>query len=89
MRDEMDGCYCANYYGSIRCNNVVMRFGDRCKMCMLQKSGASLSRGLLPEHMDLWIGSSSTRLAKNTASSRSSSQSSARSSQQSLLDRRQ
>ncbi|WPJ58776.1 hypothetical protein SMAC4_12907 [Sordaria macrospora] len=84
----MDGCYCANYYGSIRCTNAVMRFGERCKMCMLQKTGASLSHGLLPEHTDLYIGSSSTRMAQNRGDSRSSSLSSARSSQQSLLGRR-
>ncbi|PSR78835.1 hypothetical protein BD289DRAFT_354619, partial [Coniella lustricola] len=41
--------YCANYYGSINCHNVVNRFGDRCKLCLALKSGASLSDGLLPE----------------------------------------
>jgi len=44
----MDGCYCANYYGSVNCKNAVSRFGDRCKLCMALKSGASMSAGLLP-----------------------------------------
>ncbi|KAF3768692.1 hypothetical protein M406DRAFT_354973 [Cryphonectria parasitica EP155] len=41
--------YCANYYGSVNCHNVVSRFGDRCKLCLSLKSGASMSDGLLPE----------------------------------------
>ncbi|KAG8167947.1 hypothetical protein KVR01_003636 [Diaporthe batatas] len=41
--------YCANYYGSVNCHNVVNRFGDRCKLCLALKSGASLSDGILPE----------------------------------------
>lgn len=41
--------YCANYYGSINCHNVVNRFGDRCKLCLALKSGASMSDGMLPE----------------------------------------
>ncbi|KAJ9155144.1 hypothetical protein NKR23_g1998 [Pleurostoma richardsiae] len=40
-------CYCANYYGSINCHNTVSRFGDRCKLCLALKSGASLTDGLL------------------------------------------
>ncbi|KAL1872291.1 hypothetical protein VTK73DRAFT_1673 [Phialemonium thermophilum] len=46
-------CYCANYYGSVNCRNVVTRFGDRCKLCLALRSGASLSEGLLPEEQ-LW-----------------------------------
>lgn len=45
----MSSSYCANYYGSINCHNTVTRFGDRCKLCLALKSGASLSQGLLPE----------------------------------------
>ncbi|CAN8100417.1 unnamed protein product [Discula destructiva] len=41
--------YCANYYGSVNCHNVVHRFGDRCKLCLALKSGASMSDGMLPE----------------------------------------
>ncbi|KAL1851628.1 hypothetical protein Daus18300_012501 [Diaporthe australafricana] len=41
--------YCANYYGSVNCHNVVNRFGDRCKLCLALKSGASLTDGILPE----------------------------------------
>lgn len=35
--------------GSINCHNVVNRFGDRCKLCLALKSGASMSDGMLPE----------------------------------------
>ncbi|KAH8886684.1 hypothetical protein GQ53DRAFT_657522 [Thozetella sp. PMI_491] len=45
----MEACYCANYYGSVHCRNTVSRFGDRCKLCLALKSGASISDGLLPE----------------------------------------
>ncbi|KAK2075053.1 hypothetical protein P8C59_009211 [Phyllachora maydis] len=44
----MSGCYCANYYGSINCRNTVMKFGDRCKLCVALNSGASMTDGLLP-----------------------------------------
>lgn len=33
----------------MNCHNVVNRFGDRCKLCLALKSGASVSEGLLPE----------------------------------------
>ncbi|KAF7852417.1 hypothetical protein EAF04_010992 [Stromatinia cepivora] len=29
-------CYCANYYGSLNCQNMVPRFGDRCSLCLPQ-----------------------------------------------------
>ncbi|RAL68507.1 hypothetical protein DID88_007235 [Monilinia fructigena] len=29
-------CYCANYYGSLNCQNVVSKFGDRCSLCLAQ-----------------------------------------------------
>lgn len=48
-------CYCANYYGSIGCRNTVSRFGDRCKLCVALKSGASMSNGLLSDDHDLWM----------------------------------
>lgn len=35
--------------GSVNCHNVVNRFGDRCKLCLALKSGASMSEGMLPE----------------------------------------
>lgn len=35
--------------GSVNCHNVVNRFGDRCKLCLALKSGASMSDGMLPE----------------------------------------
>lgn len=35
--------------GSINCHNVVNHFGDRCKLCLALKSGASMSEGLLPD----------------------------------------
>ncbi|KAK0749423.1 hypothetical protein B0T18DRAFT_427544 [Schizothecium vesticola] len=47
-------CYCANYYGSIGCRNTVSKFGERCKLCVALKSGASMSNGLLDED-DLWM----------------------------------
>ncbi|KAJ4386380.1 hypothetical protein N0V93_009275 [Gnomoniopsis smithogilvyi] len=50
--------YCANYYGSVNCHNVVGRFGDRCKLCLALKSGASMSDGLLPEDAHRGKGSS-------------------------------
>ncbi|PQE07388.1 hypothetical protein CJF32_00005275 [Rutstroemia sp. NJR-2017a WRK4] len=27
-------CYCANYYGSLNCQNAVPNFGDRCALCV-------------------------------------------------------
>jgi len=50
----MNGCYCSNYYGSIGCRNTVSKFGERCKLCVALKSGASLSHGLLSDD-DLWM----------------------------------
>ncbi|KAK3943122.1 hypothetical protein QBC46DRAFT_378247 [Diplogelasinospora grovesii] len=50
------GCYCANYYGSINCRNTVYKFGERCKLCLALKSGASLSEGLLPDDDGLGMG---------------------------------
>ncbi|RKU40804.1 hypothetical protein DL546_003274 [Coniochaeta pulveracea] len=47
----MSTCYCANYYGSVHCRNMVTRFGERCKLCVALKSGASLSDRLLPEEL--------------------------------------
>ncbi|KAH9436604.1 hypothetical protein MCOR02_000277 [Pyricularia oryzae] len=41
-------CYCANFYGSINCHNQVTRFGDRCKLCIALKSGASMSSVFSP-----------------------------------------
>ncbi|ROV95433.1 hypothetical protein VMCG_08527 [Cytospora schulzeri] len=41
--------YCANYYSFINCHNIVSRFGDRCDLCLVLKSGASLTDGILPE----------------------------------------
>ncbi|ROV87821.1 hypothetical protein VSDG_09596 [Cytospora chrysosperma] len=41
--------YCANYYTFINCHHIVTRFGDRCDLCLLLKSGASLTNGILPE----------------------------------------
>ncbi|KAA8567738.1 hypothetical protein MFRU_010g01300 [Monilinia fructicola] len=29
-------CYCANYYGSLNCQNMVSKFGDRCSLCLAQ-----------------------------------------------------
>ncbi|ROW13706.1 hypothetical protein VPNG_04535 [Cytospora leucostoma] len=40
--------YCANYYSFINCQNIVTHFGDRCDLCLVLKSGASLSHGMLP-----------------------------------------
>ncbi|KAK4453467.1 hypothetical protein QBC34DRAFT_376372 [Podospora aff. communis PSN243] len=56
----MNGCYCSNYYGSIGCRNTVSKFGERCKLCVALKSGASLSHGLLSED-DLWMVNEPTR----------------------------
>jgi len=53
-------CYCANYYGSINCHNKVARFGDRCKLCLALKSGASLSNGMLPED-EAWFKQASRK----------------------------
>ncbi|KUI69732.1 hypothetical protein VM1G_04868 [Cytospora mali] len=41
--------YCANYYSFINCQNIVSRFGERCDLCLVLKSGASLSDGILPD----------------------------------------
>ncbi|KAL8413828.1 hypothetical protein RB594_005171 [Gaeumannomyces avenae] len=52
-------CYCANFYGSVNCHNQVSRFGDRCKLCIALKSGASMSDGLLHnEAADQWVKTS-------------------------------
>ncbi|KAK1768685.1 hypothetical protein QBC33DRAFT_355416 [Phialemonium atrogriseum] len=67
----MPNCYCANYYGSVHCRNMVSKFGDRCKLCLALKSGASLSEGLLPQD-ELWMVSPRP-MAKSKDSSRSSS----------------
>ncbi|KAK1833077.1 hypothetical protein QBC39DRAFT_51094 [Podospora conica] len=40
--------------GSIGCRNTVSKFGERCKLCVALKSGASMSNGLLDED-DLWM----------------------------------
>ncbi|KAF5877375.1 uncharacterized protein Bfra_001742 [Botrytis fragariae] len=29
-------CYCANYYGSLNCQNMVLKFGDQCSSCLAQ-----------------------------------------------------
>ncbi|KAK3371993.1 hypothetical protein B0H63DRAFT_285562 [Podospora didyma] len=50
----MSGCYCANYYDKINCTNTVSKFGERCKLCMTLKHGASLSDGMLSED-HLWM----------------------------------
>ncbi|KAK3693733.1 hypothetical protein B0T22DRAFT_48605 [Podospora appendiculata] len=74
----MNGCYCANYYGSINCRNSVSKFGDRCKLCLALKSGASLTGGLLPED-GLWMDGPSRPVAvrkRKDSSSRSSAETS-------------
>ncbi|KAK3363452.1 hypothetical protein B0T25DRAFT_527503 [Lasiosphaeria hispida] len=78
--NSLNACYCANYYGSINCRNTVAKFGERCKLCMALKSGASMSHGLLSGD-DLWMLPSSRPIAynKDTGSSRSSSNASGRS----------
>ncbi|KAL2161319.1 hypothetical protein VTH06DRAFT_8540 [Thermothelomyces fergusii] len=50
----MDVCYCANYYSSVRCTNTVGKFGQRCGLCTILKTGASLSPGRLPDDC-LWL----------------------------------
>ncbi|KAI1662407.1 hypothetical protein F4813DRAFT_344434 [Daldinia decipiens] len=32
-------CYCANYYGSVNCQNKVAHFGQRCKLCTVLNEG--------------------------------------------------
>jgi hypothetical protein len=34
-------CYCANFYGHVKCSNKVSHFGDRCKLCKLMNEGHS------------------------------------------------
>ncbi|KAK1750246.1 hypothetical protein QBC47DRAFT_365410 [Echria macrotheca] len=69
----MNGCYCANYYGSIACPNRVSKFGDRCKLCLALKSGSSLSHGLLDDNdLDLWMSPSSTTTDNNPSDNRTS-----------------
>lgn len=67
----MNGCYCSNYYGSIGCRNTVSKFGERCKLCMALKSGASMSHGMLAED-DLWMLQNQQPLPNRKDSSRSS-----------------
>ncbi|KAK3906583.1 hypothetical protein C8A05DRAFT_29537 [Staphylotrichum tortipilum] len=55
----MNVCYCSNYYSSIRCTNPVGKFGQRCKLCTVLKSGASLTPGLLPDDC-LWLTATSS-----------------------------
>ncbi|KAH6628531.1 hypothetical protein F5144DRAFT_579294 [Chaetomium tenue] len=50
----MSVCYCSNFYSSIRCTNTVGKFGQRCKLCIVLKSGMSLTPGRLPED-SLWL----------------------------------
>lgn len=70
-------CYCANFYGSINCHNQVGRFGDRCKLCIALKSGASMSSGLISSDSDSWSKSvSSSRYPKRQDSYGSSGDSS-------------
>ncbi|TLD21892.1 hypothetical protein PspLS_08204 [Pyricularia sp. CBS 133598] len=71
-------CYCANFYGSINCHNQVTRFGDRCKLCIALKSGASMSSGLLSSDSESWSQpvSSSSRHPKRQDSYGSSGNSS-------------
>lgn len=52
--------------GSINCHNVVNRFGDRCKLCLALKSGASMTDGMLPE--DAYRGKNSSRAPVETSS---------------------
>ncbi|KAK3298354.1 uncharacterized protein B0H64DRAFT_384829 [Chaetomium fimeti] len=42
------------YQSSIRCTNTVGKFGQRCKLCTILKSGTSLTPGRLPEDC-LWL----------------------------------
>lgn len=65
----MTSCYCANYYGSINCQNTVTRFGERCKLCMALKSGASLSSDLLPEELR-WLDSPQSHQTPNMRGAR-------------------
>ncbi|KAK3336143.1 hypothetical protein B0T19DRAFT_436948 [Cercophora scortea] len=64
--------------GSINCRNSVSKFGDRCKLCLALKSGASLKGGLLPEE-GLWMDGPSAAAAATVVRKRkdSSSRSSA------------
>lgn len=41
---------CANFYCAVQCKNTVSFFGDRCKLCVILRSGQDLSYGLLPEY---------------------------------------
>ncbi|KAK0729860.1 hypothetical protein B0H67DRAFT_547934 [Lasiosphaeris hirsuta] len=68
----------ARIQGSINCRNTVAKFGERCKLCLALKSGASMSHGLLAAD-DLWMLPSSRPIAYNKDSSRSSSNTSGRS----------
>ncbi|KAK4151917.1 hypothetical protein C8A00DRAFT_35437 [Chaetomidium leptoderma] len=45
----MNACYCSNHYSAIRCTNTVGKFGQRCKLCTILKSGTSLTPGMLPD----------------------------------------
>ncbi|OIW31103.1 hypothetical protein CONLIGDRAFT_679839 [Coniochaeta ligniaria NRRL 30616] len=74
----MPNCYCANYYGSVNCQNMVSRFGERCKLCMALKSGASLSNNLLPEELR-WLDNPQSHHTPNMKSPRTNSYGSVRS----------
>lgn len=32
-------CYCSNYYGAVNCQNRVLEFGQRCKLCTVLNEG--------------------------------------------------
>ncbi|KAJ9161607.1 hypothetical protein NKR19_g2039 [Coniochaeta hoffmannii] len=78
----MTNCYCANYYGSINCRNMVTTFGERCKLCLALKSGASLSNDLLPDELR-WLDSPQHHHTPSIKSSRTHSYGSDRSDQSS------
>ncbi|XMA19119.1 hypothetical protein WAI453_011910 [Rhynchosporium graminicola] len=51
-------CYCANYYGLANCHNTVMRFGDRCALCLSKHrntTGAEARQNGLPQAKQQWV----------------------------------
>ncbi|KAI1099249.1 hypothetical protein F4804DRAFT_322386 [Jackrogersella minutella] len=39
-------CYCANYYGSVHCQNKVSHFGQRCRLCTVMNEGTPAKEDL-------------------------------------------
>ncbi|KAK4102160.1 hypothetical protein N658DRAFT_495514 [Parathielavia hyrcaniae] len=56
---DRDVCYCASFYSSVKCTNMVIKFGERCRLCkVMDPCGRSIKQGQLPDDM-LYLSSQS------------------------------